>query len=59
MDKDAFSKSFFDLEAIIKKEAKKECSEAEKDAKEAKEKIVSQRYKLDSLLKKLSDTSEK
>ena len=35
----AFSKSFFDLEALIKKEDNKECSEAEKDAKEAKEKI--------------------
>lgn len=52
------SKSYFDLEEIIRKENEKKCSEAEQSAKEAGTTIKAQHFKLQKLLEKLDQDSK-
>lgn len=59
MEVDEVSKSYLNLEEIIKKETKAECNTAGKMAKESCSKVKLQREKLEEILQRLDSTSVK
>ena len=58
MEVDTVSKSYFNLEEVLKKEAQEKCETTGKIAKDSCDRVKLQREKLDQILYKLGGTKE-